>query len=244
MADVFSIRPQASDVAGENDGTRVVGEWLEEEEDWAKQQGVRMTPFAGDDAHRANIEPILDGEDSNIVYYGHAAREGDRLCWRTTDETLIGMQDVVRLSGKVLYTFACHSAKQLGPQVVAHGAPGTAYFGYKIRIRLYPDIAEHLKLAASAGLRTLLAPTDEHRERVFEAVESAVRKTYWDVETELKRKAREADNPDDDAVFRSEALLVGLHRAGFWAGWKPSGGNADEGASEGVRSESGAGNGR
>jgi len=93
--------------------------------EWCQQAGIEVTELAEEDAIRPAVENALERFNPEIfVFYDH----GDKDALIGQDgKAVIDIKNCDRLAGKEVFTLACLSAKDLGPEVWRKG--GT-YWGY------------------------------------------------------------------------------------------------------------------
>lgn len=116
---------------------------------WCQQAGIDVIELAEDDAVRLAVEKALQRFNPDIlVFYDHG--DEDCLWGQGGDEAVIDLKNADLLAGKEVFTLACLSAKELGPEVWSKG--GT-YWGYTDIVSFTTDALDSFRESFNCGFR-------------------------------------------------------------------------------------------
>jgi len=107
---------------------------------YALETGLLFQDLIKDDATRSNVETKLKEDDP--IFFFHASHGGENeitgqnmsnlICCPGT--CLCSQANHTVLSGRIVYTLSCLSAKELGPEVINAG--GISYIGYELPLQI------------------------------------------------------------------------------------------------------------
>jgi len=116
---------------------------------WCRQAGIEVTELAEEDVVRPAVETALERINPDVfVFYGHGSE--DCLWSQGGNEAAIDTKNCDRLAGKEVFTLACLSAKDLGPEVWRKG--GT-YWGYVDVFSFTIDALSSFQEAGNCGFK-------------------------------------------------------------------------------------------
>lgn len=138
---------------------------------WCRQAGIEVTELAEEDAVRPAVETALEKINPDIfVFYGHGSE--DCLWGQGANEAAIDLKNCDRLAGKEVFTLACLSAKDLGPEVWRKG--GT-YWGYVNVFSFTTDSLVEFQEAGNCGFHYRFLEGDSHENALTRAKETFTR---------------------------------------------------------------------
>jgi len=138
---------------------------------WCQQAGIDITELAEEDAVRPAVETALEKINPDIfVFYGHGSE--DCLWGQGANEAAIDIKNCDRLAGKEVFTLACLSAKDLGPEVWRKG--GT-YWGYVDVFSFVTDALPSFQEAGNCGFHYRFLEGDSRENALTRAKETFTR---------------------------------------------------------------------
>lgn len=134
---------------------------------WCQQAGIEVTELAEEDAVRLAVENALERFNPDIfVFYDH----GDKDALIGQDgKAAIDLKNCDRLAGKEVFTLACLSAKDLGPEVWRKG--GT-YWGYIDVFSFTTDSLAEFQEAGNCGFHYRFLEGDSRENALNRAKET------------------------------------------------------------------------
>jgi len=138
--------------------------------EWCQQAGIEVTELAEEDAVRPAVENALERFNPEIfVFYDH----GDKDALIGQDgKAVIDIKNCDRLAGKEVFTLACLSAKDLGPEVWRKG--GT-YWGYTEVVSFATDSLPEFQEAFNCGFHYRWLEGDTRQNALTRAKETFTR---------------------------------------------------------------------
>ena len=138
--------------------------------EWCQQAGIEVTELAEEDAARPAVENALERFNPDIlVFYDH----GDKDALIVQDgKAVIDIKNCDRLAGKEVFTLACLSAKDLGPEVWRKG--GT-YWGYTEVVSFATDSLPEFQEAFNCGFHYRWLEGDTRQSALTRAKETFTR---------------------------------------------------------------------
>lgn len=145
---------------------------------WCQQAGIDIIELAEDDAVRPAVEKALQRFNPDIfVFYDHGSE--DCLWGQGGNEAAIDLKNCDRLAGKEVFTLACLSARDLGPEVWRKG--GT-YWGYTEVVSFTTDALDAFQESFNCGFRFRFVENDSRENSLRRAKETFTRLAFELVE--------------------------------------------------------------
>jgi len=136
---------------------------------WCRQAGISVIELAEADAIRAKVAGELAKGVDLFIFYDH----GDEDALIGQDEkAVIDLENAELLAGKEVFTLACLSAKELGPEVWSKG--GT-YWGYTEVVGYTTDSLSEFQEAFNCGFRFRFIESDSRKNALSRAKETFTR---------------------------------------------------------------------
>jgi hypothetical protein len=135
---------------------------------WCQQAGISVIELAEGQAVRQRVEQELTEGVDLFIFYDHGNE--DALIGQD-EKAVIDLKNCDRLAGKEVFTLACLSAKNLGPEVWRKG--GT-YWGYTevVSFATEPDTLPSFQEAFNCGFRYRFIEGDSHESALTRAKET------------------------------------------------------------------------
>lgn len=138
---------------------------------WCQQAGISVIELAEDDAVRLAVEKALQKFNPDIfVFYDHGSE--DCLWGQGGDEAAIDLKNCDLLAGKEVFTLACLSAQNLGPEVWSKG--GT-YYGYTEIVSFTTDAIDSFRESFNCGFHYRFLEGDTRQSALSRAKETFTR---------------------------------------------------------------------
>ena len=132
---------------------------------WCQQAGFDVTDLAEGEAIRAIVEQKLTPDIDLYIHYNHGNE--DALIGQDK-EAVIDLKNAKLLANKEVYTLACLSAKNLGPEVWRKGGK---YWGYVEVVSYTTDALSEFQEAFNCGFHYRFIEGDSHQNALKRAKE-------------------------------------------------------------------------
>ena len=171
MANWIIIRPKWDEV------TEYCFNWAQEIVDLLKDRGLLIADLGGREITRSEVEKTLDKHpEAYVGFWDH----GNEAClWGSKTEKVLDLKNSERLANREVFTLACLSAKELGPEVWRKG--GT-YYGYVDVFSFTTDSLAEFQEAANCGFHYRFLEGDTHHNALSRAKETFTRLAFELVE--------------------------------------------------------------
>ncbi|GAI69839.1 unnamed protein product [marine sediment metagenome] len=139
---------------------------------WCRQAGISVIELAEADAVRTKVSRELAKGVELFIFYDH----GDEDALIGQDEKpVIDLENAGLLAGKEVFTLACLSAKELGPEVRSRG--GT-YWGYTEVVGYTTDALAEFQEAFNCGFRFRFIENDSRENALSRAKDTFTRLAF------------------------------------------------------------------
>ena len=136
---------------------------------WCKQAGISIIELAEGEAVRARVEQELAAGFDLFIFYDHGS---ENALIGQDEKAVIDLKNAGLFSNKEVFTLACLSAKELGPEVWRKG--GT-YYGYVDVFSFTMDALPSFQEAVNCGFHYRFIEGDSRQSTLTRAKETFTR---------------------------------------------------------------------